>query len=61
MQYNCNIVANNNTDFVIADNITSGTVPMLGSGYGSFVTDINFDIILLLYLTFFYKHGNICV
>ena len=46
MQYNCNIVANNNTDFVIADNITSGTVPMLGSSYDSFVTDINFDIIL---------------
>lgn len=44
MQYNCNIVANNNTDFVIADNITSGTVPMLGSSYDSFVTDINFDI-----------------
>ena len=45
MQYNCDIIANNNTDFVIANNITSGTVPLLlGAGEKSFVSDINFDI-----------------
>ena len=38
MQYNCDIIANNNTDFVIANNITSGTVPLLlGAGEKSFV------------------------
>ena len=45
MQYNCDIIANNNTDFVIANNITSGTVPLLlAAGEESFVSDINFDI-----------------
>lgn len=43
--YDCNIVANNNVDFVIADNIKSGNVPVLiGSGASSFVSDMNFDI-----------------
>ena len=27
--YDCNIVASNNVDFVIADNIKSGSVPVL--------------------------------
>lgn len=45
MQYNCDIIANNNTDFVIANNITSGTVPLLlAAGEKSFVSNINFDI-----------------
>ncbi len=45
MPYNCDIIANNNTDFVIANNITSGTVPALGAGgSGSYVCNMNFDI-----------------
>ena len=45
MPYNCDIIANNNIDFVIANNITSGTVPALGGGGGDiFVADMNFDI-----------------
>ena len=42
--YDCNIVANNNVDFVIADNIKSGNVPILLGGAASFVSDMNFDI-----------------
>lgn len=43
-EYDCNIVANNNTDFVIADNITSGNVPVLLGGMDSAVGRMNFDI-----------------
>jgi len=42
--YDCNIVANNNVDFVIADNIKSGNVPILLSGSRSGVSDMHFDI-----------------
>lgn len=42
--YDCNIVANNNVDFVIADNIKSGKVPILLSGIDSRVEDMKFDI-----------------
>ena len=45
MGYDCNIIANNNTDFVIANNIKSGNVPLLiGGGNDSFVSDMNFDL-----------------
>ena len=44
MQYNCDIIANNNTDFVIADNISSGLVPILLIGSKSEISHINFDI-----------------
>jgi len=44
MPYNCDIIANNNTDFVIANNITSGTVPALGAGGDIYVANMNFDI-----------------
>ncbi len=44
-EYDCNIVANNNVDFVIADNIKSGKVPILINGIeGSIITDMNFDL-----------------
>lgn len=42
--YNCNIVANNNVDFVITDDIKSGNVPILLGGVFSSVSDMNFDI-----------------
>lgn len=48
--YDCNIVANNNVDFVIADNIKSGNVPMLmigshrGELHSSNVGELKFDI-----------------
>lgn len=45
MAYDCDIVANNNTDFVIADNVKIGNVPILtGAGTQSFVCDMSFDI-----------------
>lgn len=46
MTFDCNIIANNNTDFVIADNIKSGEAPILiasSDGY-AFVHSITFDI-----------------
>ncbi len=42
--YDCNIVANNNVDFVIADNIKSGNVPVLLGGAESSVCHMCFDI-----------------
>lgn len=42
--YDCNIVANNNVDFVIADNIKSGNVPVLLGGAESSVCYMCFDI-----------------
>jgi len=42
--YDCSLIANNNTDFVIANNIKSGKIPMLIGGSNSFVTNMNFDI-----------------
>lgn len=42
--YDCNIVASNNVDFVIADNIKSGSVPVLLSGAESGVSNMCFDI-----------------
>ena len=49
MKYDCNIVANNNIDFVIAKNISDGKCPiLLGAGNDkekiSFVSEMNFDI-----------------
>lgn len=44
MEYACNILANNNTDFVIVNNIKSGSIPLLISGTVSLVDGINFDI-----------------
>lgn len=44
MSYDCDIVANNNTDFIIAQNVKSGQVPVLiGGGENSFVDKMNFD------------------
>lgn len=44
-QFDCNIIANNNTDFIIADKITNGKIPMLLQGaQGSDVSVYNFDI-----------------
>ncbi len=42
--YDCNIVANNDVDFVIADNIKSGDVPILIGGADSGIGVMNFDI-----------------
>ena len=43
-QFDCNIIANNNTDFIIADKITNGKIPFLLGGQGSIISDYNFDI-----------------
>lgn len=45
MKYDCNVIANNNVDFVIADNIKSGNLPILiGSGANAFMSGMNFDL-----------------
>ena len=44
MEYNCHIVSNNNTDFVIANDIKSGNIPCLIGGHHSSVSNMNFDL-----------------
>ena len=43
-EYDCKIIANNNTDFVIAKDVKPGKVPLLIGGYGFYVDWMNFDI-----------------
>lgn len=44
-QFDCNIVADNNTDFIIADQIANGKIPILLQGaQDSMVGDYNFDV-----------------
>ena len=40
----CEIVANNKTDFVIADSIENGEIPCLIKGRSIFVSEMQFDI-----------------
>lgn len=57
-QFDCNIIANNNTDFTIADKITNGKIPMLLQGaQGSFVSNYNFDIDTLCQQDYSFKVG----
>lgn len=45
MEFDCHIVASNNADFVIAEDVKAGQAPLLLSGAnGCFVSDFNFDI-----------------
>ena len=43
-EFDCDIVANNKADFVIARNIKSGYVPILLRGAQTLVSNMNFDI-----------------
>lgn len=57
-QFSCNIVADNNTDFIIADNIANGKIPVLLQGsQGSFVSNYNFDIDTLCQQDYSFKVG----
>lgn len=57
-QFDCNIIANNNTDFTIADNIANGRIPVLLQGsQGSFVSNYNFDIDTLCQQDYSFKVG----
>jgi hypothetical protein len=48
-EFDCDIVASNNTDFIIADNIDDGKIPLLISGSrGPMQSDLNFNISDLL-------------
>lgn len=44
-QFDCDIIANNNTDFIITDKIANGKIPLFLQGVqGSDISDYNFDI-----------------
>lgn len=43
-EFNCDIVANNKADFVIANNIKSGYIPIILKGTQPLVCNMNFDI-----------------
>lgn len=43
-EFDCDIVANNKADFVIANNIKSGYIPIILKGTQSLVCNMNFDI-----------------
>ncbi len=43
-EFDCDIVANNDADFVIANNVKSGYVPILLRGAKTLVSNMNFDV-----------------